>query len=86
MAKSINKLSVQLLIAIVFGFLMASAFTGLQGSCISTIPGEDSTRCVEFSKAVMHPRDLINNKQNSLTMFVETFAISSLEYRRRTAP
>jgi hypothetical protein len=78
MLKLINKLNVRILIAIVFGFLVASTFTHFQGPCTSTIQGEDSSHCVEFSKAVMHPRDLINNKQDTLTKFAGTFAISSL--------
>ncbi len=78
MAKLINKLNVRILIAIVFGFLVASTLTHLQGPCTTTIPGEDISHCVEISKALMSPKDLINNKQNSLTRFTETFAEVSL--------
>lgn len=77
MYRLIDKLSARILVATVFGFLIASTSTHLQGPCTTTIPGENSSRCVEFSKAVMHPRDLINNKQNTLTKFAGTLAISS---------
>lgn len=75
---SIHKRSVQILIATVFGLLVAATFTHLQGPCTATIPGENSSYCVEFSKAVMHPKDLISNKQNTLVRFAGTFTISSL--------
>ena len=78
MHKLTDKLSAQILIAVVFGFLIASLFTHLQVPCTTTIPGENSSHCVEFSKAVMHPRDLINNKQDTLTEFVGTLAVSTL--------
>jgi hypothetical protein len=77
MSKLLNKLYVRIIIAIVFGFLLASQ-TGIQGPCTVTTPGENKSHCVEFSKALEHPSDLINNKQNSLTRFSETLAISSL--------
>jgi hypothetical protein len=73
-----SKLNVRILAAMAFGFLMASTFTHLQGPCTTTIPSEDGSHCVEFSKAVMHPKDLINNKQDTLTKFVGTLAIGSL--------
>lgn len=66
------------MVAAVFGLLAASTFTLVQSPCTTTIPGEDIRHCVEFSKAVMHPNDLLNNKQNSLMKFSKTFVIVSV--------
>lgn len=78
MAKLIHKLSARIIIAAVFGFLAAATFTGIQGPCTTTVPGENAAQCVEFSKAIMHPNDLFNNTQNSLVNFAMTFAIVSV--------
>lgn len=78
MTKIINKLSARIIIAVVFGLLAASTFTLMQGPCTTTIPGENAAHCVEFSKAVMHPNDLLDNKQNSLMKFSKTFVIASV--------
>jgi hypothetical protein len=78
MLKLLNELYARVIVSVVVGFLLASTSTLIQGPCTTVPPGENISRCVEFSKAVMHPRDLINNKQGSLADFAGTFAISSL--------
>lgn len=75
MAKFLSKLYVKVIISAAVGLFLAGAFTHIQYPCISSVPGEG---CVVFEKAAMHPSDLINNKQNSLTKLVGTFAVSSL--------
>lgn len=64
----------------VVGFLFAGALTDIQYACRAdeAIPGIPITQCVSFEKAIMHPRDLITNTQNSLVQFSATFAVSSL--------
>ncbi len=74
MGKLINKIYVRIIIAVVFGLLLASTFTSIQGPCTTVVPGENTANCVEFSKAVTYPNDLLNNKQDSLVHFLQTFA------------
>lgn len=73
--KYIHKLSVKILAALLIGFLLASTGTKITYSCA---PVDGAAGCVSFDKAIMHPSDLLNNKQNSLVHFSEAFAISSL--------
>jgi hypothetical protein len=63
------------ILSVAVGFLLAGAVTHIQYPCTSTVSGEG---CVSFEKAIMHPNDLANNKQNSLTSFAETFAVSTI--------
>lgn len=73
--RKLNKLYFKIAVALVVGFMFAGAVTKITYTCE---PEAGDTGCVSFAKAVMHPRDLVNNKQNSLTDFLGTFAISSL--------
>lgn len=75
MSKLLNKLYIKVIISAAIGFSLAGAFSHIQYPCVSLVPGEV---CVALEKAVMHPNDLINNKQDSLAKFMRTFAISSL--------
>lgn len=75
MFKLMDKFYMRLVVAVVFALLAASAFTGIQGPCTTTAPGENAATCVEFSKAITNPNDLLDNKQNSLVKFSKTFAI-----------
>ena len=72
--KYINKLSVRIIAAVVIGFQLASVGTKITYSCR---PVDGAAGCVSFGKAVMHPSDLLNNKQDSLVHFSETFVITS---------
>jgi hypothetical protein len=72
--KYIHKLSVRITIAIVVGLLLAFGWTDIQYPC----PPLENTGCVAFESAIMHPNDLLNNKQNSLVEASKTFAITSL--------
>lgn len=78
--KHINKLSVKIVAVIVIGFLLAGAGTKITYTCSSESrpPDELSSYCTSYEKAVMHPSDLLNNKQDSLTHFSETFILTSL--------
>lgn len=78
MDKLIDKLYARIIAAVVLGLLFASTFTLMQGPCTTIVPGEDITKCVEHSKAIMHPGDLLNNTQNSLVKFSRTFVIVSV--------
>ncbi|MGB4967505.1 MAG: hypothetical protein WBO35_04870 [Candidatus Saccharimonadales bacterium] len=73
--KYIHKLSVRILAALVIGFLLAGAGTKITYSCASV---DGAAGCVSFDKAIMHPSDLLNNKQDSIVHFTEAFVISSL--------
>lgn len=73
--KYIHNLSVRILVAFVVGFLLASAGTKITYSCA---PIGGAAGCVSFDKAIMHPSDLLNNKQDSLVHFSDAFVISSL--------
>jgi hypothetical protein len=73
--KYIHKLSVRITVAALVGFLLAGAFTHITYTCT---PIEGAAGCVSFDKAVMHPNDLLRNKQGSLVHFSETFVITSL--------
>lgn len=73
--KYINNLWVKVIASIVIGFLLASAGTKITYTCT---PADGAAGCTSFEKAIMHPSDLLNNKQNSLTHFSKTFAITSL--------
>lgn len=73
--KYIDKLSVKIVAAIVVGFLLAGAGTKITYTCA---PIDGAAGCASFEKAIMHPSDLLNNKQDSLTHFSEAFVITSL--------
>ncbi len=73
--KSANKLMVRIVMAVVIGFLLAGVGTKITYTCVPH-PGEEG--CVSFEKAIMHPSDLLDNKQDSLVQFSKTFAITSL--------
>jgi hypothetical protein len=73
--KHINKLAVRIVAAIVIGFLLAGAGTDIPYTCA---PIDGAEGCVSFDKAVMHPSDLLSNKQNSLVIFSTFFVITSL--------
>lgn len=74
MPKLLSKFYVRVIISVTLGFFVAGTNTHMQYPC----PPMDSQGCVSFEKAIMHPADLMHNKQDSLTNFVRTFAISSL--------
>ncbi len=73
--KYIHKFSARIVVALVVGFLLASAGTKITYSCA---PVDGAAGCVLTDKAIMYPSDLLNNKQDSLVRFSEGFAVSSL--------
>lgn len=73
--KYIHKLSVKIIVSIVIGFLLAGVGAKITYSCP---PVDGAVGCVSFEKAIMHPDDLLNNKQDSLVRFSKTFVIASL--------
>ena len=72
--KYIDKLSIKIIVAVLVGFLFASAFTKITYTCT---PIDGALGCVSFDKAVMHLGDLISNKQDSLIHFSITFVVTS---------
>lgn len=78
MTKKVKAFSAWVIVAAIVGLLFASIITHIQGPCTAAIPGENTAKCVEFSKVVMCPSDLFNNKQNSLVKFLGTFAVASV--------
>jgi hypothetical protein len=74
MAKLLNKLYVRIIISAAIGFFLVGAWTNIQYPC----PPLDNAGCVVWESAIMHPLDLINNKQDSLKNFVTNFVIISL--------
>ena len=60
--------------ALLIGFLIAGAGTKIIYAC----PPVGTAGCVSFDKAVMHPGDLLRNKQSSLVHFSETFVLTSV--------
>lgn len=83
MSKLLNKLHVRIIISVVIGLFLASGYTSIHYPC-SELPdfkvasGEDIEKCVAFEDAIMHPGDLMNNKQNSLVNFTRNFALGGL--------
>ena len=75
--KHINNLTVRILAATLIGFLIAGITTKNTCDCPNFVK-EPNSGCISFEKVVMHPGDLITNKQNSLVRFSTTFAIGSL--------
>lgn len=73
--KHLRKLSVRIVVAIVIGLLFAGAFTKITYPCA---PTDGAMGCVSFDKAVMHPGDLLHNKQDSLIDFSKRFVVNSL--------
>ena len=72
MVKYIHSLWLKVIVAIVSGFLLAGAGTTISHTCMPKTPDGG---CVVFEKAVMHPVDLLNNKQDSLLHFSATFVV-----------
>ena len=61
--KHINKLPLIIAAAVIVGFLIAGSRTTINYDC-ALVDGAQG--CVSSEDAVMHPIDLINNRQNSL--------------------
>jgi hypothetical protein len=78
MSKPLSKLYIRIIISAAIGFFFVGAFINIQYPCTQEMPGENIAQCVSFESAIMHPGDLNNNKQDSLTRFVSNFAIISL--------
>lgn len=72
-----NKLAVNTVIAVVVGIAFAGVGTKMTYPCPSFV-ATPTSGCVSIEKSIMHPADLIKNKQNSLTKFAGQFAVSSL--------
>jgi hypothetical protein len=72
--KLLNKLYFRIMISIVIGLLLAGGWTDIQYPC----PPLDNAGCVVWESAIMHPSDLISNKQGSLVEASKTFLITSL--------
>ena len=83
MTKSLSKLYVRIIISVAIGLFMAGGYTNIHYPC-SELPdfkvasGEDIEKCVAFESAIMHPGDLMKNKQNSLVEFTQGFAVVAL--------
>ena len=73
--KHINNTVVRIIAAVVIGFLFAGVGTDISYTCT---PTDGAAGCASFDKAVLHLGDLIHNKQDSLTHFSVTFAVTSL--------
>ncbi|HMT19384.1 MAG TPA: hypothetical protein PKD20_05460 [Candidatus Saccharibacteria bacterium] len=71
--KYIDKLSIRIVTAVVIGILLAGAWTDIQYQCDPL----ENKGCVAFESAVLHPKDLINNKQGSLVTFSRYMVYSS---------
>lgn len=69
------KFSVRIAVAIVVGVFVAGASTKIVYTCV---PIDGAAGCMSFDKAIMHPGDLLNNKQESLVRFSTVFATTSL--------
>jgi len=69
------KLSARVIIPVIIGILFAGALTKITYPCA---PVDGAAGCVLLDKAAMHPRDLLNNKQDSLIHFSENFVVASL--------
>lgn len=72
--KILNKFYFRVIISIVIGLLLAGGWTDIQYPC----PPLDNAGCVTWESAIMHPSDLISNKQNSLVEASKNFLITSL--------
>jgi hypothetical protein len=73
--KYVHKLLVRIIAAVIIGFLLAGVGTKITYSCM---PVDGAAGCASFDKAVMHPNDLLNNKQDSLFHLSEAFAITAI--------
>lgn len=73
--KYVNRLSVRIVIAVVAGFMLAGAGTKITYTCP---PVDGAVGCTSLQKAIVHPEDLLNNKQESLVRFSETIVVTSL--------
>lgn len=70
-----KKILLAIVVAVGIAFVMAGAGTHIAYAC----PPVDGARgCVEFSKAIMHPGDLLHNKEDSLVHFATTFFLTFL--------
>jgi hypothetical protein len=69
--KSFGSIFIRAVVACIVAFLIAGAGTKITYDCE---PSPQSEGCVSFEKAVMHPKDLSSNYQNSLVRFVALFA------------
>ena len=72
--KYINKPSIRVAVSVIIGFIFAGAWTSIQYQCDPL----DNKGCVAFESAILHPKDLINNEQDSLVTFSRYMALSSV--------
>lgn len=69
------KLPVRIVAAVAIGLLLAGAGTKITYGCA---PIDGAVGCVSFEKAIMHPGDLLGNKQDSLVHFSVAFVVAAL--------
>lgn len=75
MTKFLDKMYIRVILSVAVGFFVASTLTHITYPCTGYFEG---IGCVSFEDAIMHPSDLLNNKQDSLTTFASKFAVISL--------
>lgn len=76
--KLLNKLSARIIISVIIGLFLALGFTEFQQPCTGVAPpGEDISRCVEFSDLTSHPEKIFSDSKVR-TEFLKNFAIVSI--------
>lgn len=76
--KYLNKLWVRIIIAIVVGFVLAGGYTDIAYSLPTIYTEQGGAGGVLYESVLSHPRDLLNNKENSLVRFSTTFFVVSI--------
>jgi hypothetical protein len=77
--KYLGKIWLRIAIAAIAGLFVAG-LTKMTYPCSPSIVqfGESVDQCVSFEKSIMHPKDLLANRQDSLVDFTKTLLITSL--------
>lgn len=76
--KYLSKLWVRITIAIIIGLFFAGGYTDIAYPLPTIYTEQGGSGSVVYEDVLSHPKDLLNNKQNSLVQFSTTFFVVSV--------
>lgn len=85
--KYISKIWVRIIISIIIGLFFAGGYTDISYDLPTIYTEKGGSGGAVFESALSHPKDLMNNKQDSLVRFSTTFfAVSVITFSALSIP
>lgn len=75
-----NSFLAKVLAAVAIGLIIASTLTDATYPCNANdmLEGDSIARCIAWDEVVLHPSDLMSNREGSLLRFLTTFVVTAL--------